>query len=47
VKEVDYQGYLVAETFVSPLGEVGRGLFIWRPLADDLDAAARQASDFI
>jgi D-psicose/D-tagatose/L-ribulose 3-epimerase len=47
LKAVDYQGYLVAETFVSPLGEVGRGLFIWRTLADDLDTAARQAADFI
>lgn len=45
--EISYQGYLVAETFVNPRGEVGRGLFIWRELAGDLDQAARQAADFL
>ena len=45
--DVNYQGYLVAESFVNPAGEVGRGLFIWRPLSDDLDLAAAQASLFI
>ena len=47
LKEVNYQGYLVAETFVNPAGEVGRGLFIWRVLAPDLDLAAKQAAEFI
>jgi D-psicose/D-tagatose/L-ribulose 3-epimerase len=45
--EIDYQGYLIAETFVNPAGEVGRGLFIWRQLADHLDQEARQAAQFI
>ena len=44
---IDYQGFLVAETFVNPAGEVGRGLFIWRDLASNLDQAAKQAADFI
>jgi D-psicose/D-tagatose/L-ribulose 3-epimerase len=47
LKDVGYKGYLVAETFVNPAGEVGRGLFIWRNLADDLDLAANQAADFL
>ena len=47
LRDISYQGYLVAETFVNPQGEVGRGLFIWRDLAEDLDQAARQAADFI
>lgn len=47
LKDVKYQGYLVAETFVNPAGEVGRGLFIWRQLAVDLDEAAKKAADFI
>ena len=47
LKEIGYSGYLVAETFVNPEGDVGRGLSIWRPLAEDLDLAARQAAEFI
>ncbi len=45
--EVGYDGYLVAETFVNPAGEVGRGLFIWRQLAEDLDTAAKKTADFL
>lgn len=45
--DVNYRGYLVAETFVNPAGEVGRGLFIWRELASDLDQSARIAAEFI
>lgn len=44
---INYQGYLVAETFVSPAGEVGRGMFIWRNLADDLDTNARLTAEFL
>jgi D-psicose/D-tagatose/L-ribulose 3-epimerase len=47
LNDIDYNGYLVAETFVNPQGEVGRGLFIWRSLADELDLTAKQAADFI
>jgi D-psicose/D-tagatose/L-ribulose 3-epimerase len=47
LRDVGYRGYLVAETFVNPAGEVGRGLFIWRKLADDLDASAKQAAEFL
>lgn len=45
--DIHYQGYLVAETFVNPAGEVGRGLSIWRPLAEDLDENAHQTAEFI
>jgi len=44
---IAYRGYIVAEVFVNPAGEVGRGLYIWRSLADDLDAAAQQAAVFL
>ena len=47
IRQVNYGGYVVTEIFVNPAGEVGRGLFIWRPLADDLDEAARQAATFL
>lgn len=47
LNDIGYKGYLVAETFVNPAGEVGRGLFIWRKLADDLDLAASQAAEFL
>jgi D-psicose/D-tagatose/L-ribulose 3-epimerase len=45
--DVNYQGSLVAETFVNPAGEVGEGLFIWRELADDLDGAAARTAAFL
>jgi D-psicose/D-tagatose/L-ribulose 3-epimerase len=45
--DVGYQGWLTVESFVSPGGEVGPALFIWRPLADDLDAEARRGASFV
>lgn len=47
LRAIDYRGFLVVETFVSPAGEVGQGLFIWRELAADLDENAFQAAAFI
>jgi D-psicose/D-tagatose/L-ribulose 3-epimerase len=44
---VQYSGYLVAETFVNPAGEVGRGLFIWRNLAEDLAQNAAETARFL
>jgi D-psicose/D-tagatose/L-ribulose 3-epimerase len=44
---IHYQGYLVAESFVNPAGEVGRGLNIWRSLADELDLNAREIARFL
>ena len=45
--DIAYDGYLVAELFVNPQGEVGRGLFIWRPLAENLDQAAKKTAEFM
>lgn len=47
LQDIQYPGYLVAETFVNPAGEVGRGMYIWRPLAEDLDEAAADAARFM
>jgi D-psicose/D-tagatose/L-ribulose 3-epimerase len=47
LQAINYQGYLVAESFVNPAGEVGRGLYIWRDLAEDLDANAREIARFL
>jgi D-psicose/D-tagatose/L-ribulose 3-epimerase len=44
---IDYQGWLVVEAYVRPEGEVGRGVFVWRPLSDKLDADAREAASFL
>lgn len=45
---INYQGYLVVESFVNPAGEVGRGLFIHRNLATtDLNHAAHRAATFL
>jgi D-psicose/D-tagatose/L-ribulose 3-epimerase len=45
--EVNYQGWLVIETFPTPGNEVGRTVYTWRPLVQDLDAEARQSVEFI
>ncbi|MCB2210399.1 sugar phosphate isomerase/epimerase [bacterium] len=44
---INYDGYLVAETFVRPVGEVGSGMYIWRELAPDLAENARETARFI
>jgi len=45
--KIDYQEWLVIESFVRPAGEVGRGLFIWRPLGVELDQDAAQGAQFL
>lgn len=47
LKSIEYRRYLVTEAFVNPAGEVGRGLNIWRELADNLDAAAADGARFM
>jgi D-psicose/D-tagatose/L-ribulose 3-epimerase len=47
LKQIQYPGYVVAEVFVNPAGEVGRGLSIWRPLASDLMETARETAAFL
>jgi hypothetical protein len=41
VDAIGYQGYIVAETFINPAGEVGRGMNIWRPLRASPPAAGQ------
>lgn len=47
LQAINYQGYLVAESFVNPAGEVGRGMYIWRRMADALDANAQEIARFL
>jgi D-psicose/D-tagatose/L-ribulose 3-epimerase len=47
VKAVNYRGYVVGEVFVNPTGEVGRGMAIWRELAPDLMATAKETAQFL
>ena len=47
LEAIHYSGYIVAETFVNPAGEVGRGMFIWHTLAADLEANARETARFL
>lgn len=44
---IAYKGFLVAESFVNPAGEVGRGMFIWRSMAEDLDRNAADIAQFL
>ncbi len=47
LQDIHYKNYVVAEVFVNPEGEVGRGLSIWRPLASDLLETARETASFL
>jgi D-psicose/D-tagatose/L-ribulose 3-epimerase len=58
LQAINFKGYIGTEAFVNPAGEVGRGLFLWRPLAgsaqvvhpmtlDELDREAAQAAAFM
>ncbi len=47
IHAINYQGYIIAETFVNPIGEVGSGLYIWRSMAANLDEAAKSAATFL
>ena len=44
---IGYQGWLVVEAFVRPEGEVGRDLYIWRPISETLDADVRGAAQLL
>ena len=44
---IDYQGWLVMECFVQPGDEVGRDLFIWRRLYEDLQRDAQAGAAFM
>lgn len=44
---IDYRGFLVAESFVNPAGEVGQGLYIWRELAENMDTNAVEIAEFL
>lgn len=39
LKDINYNGYLVMEPFVSPGGGVGEDIKVWRDLSDNADAA--------
>jgi D-psicose/D-tagatose/L-ribulose 3-epimerase len=45
--QIDYQGWIVMESFVQPKGEVGQTLNIWRNLANDLNEEASQGASFL
>ncbi len=47
LRGIVYRGFLVAESFVNPAGEVGQGMYIWRNLADSLDANAQEIARFL
>ena len=47
INEIHYEGYIVAEVFVNPAGEVGRGLSIWRSLAPELMETAKETASFL
>lgn len=49
LRQIDYRGHVVMEPFVTPGGEVGRDIRVYRDLGErmDLDQEARQALTFI
>ncbi|NMC30636.1 MAG: sugar phosphate isomerase/epimerase [Pelolinea sp.] len=47
LQKIKYKNYVVAEVFVNPAGEVGRGLSTWRPLAYNLVQTAEETALFL
>ena len=48
LREVNYQGRLVIESFIQKGGEVGKALFIWRDsIPADIDAAVSESLGFL
>jgi D-psicose/D-tagatose/L-ribulose 3-epimerase len=45
--DIDYDGWIVMESFVRPQGEVGQTLSIWHDQIDDLAEEARLGSTFL
>lgn len=47
--DIDFQGPLVMEPFLTPGGTIGRAVGVWRDIVKnpDLDALAEQAADFV
>ena len=43
LKEVDYQGRIVAEPFIKSGGEVGNAIFVWRDLVENATEEVRDA----
>jgi D-psicose/D-tagatose/L-ribulose 3-epimerase len=47
LKDVDYQGSVVIESFTSQVKEIARAVCIWREIAPSQDAIAVQGLDFL
>jgi D-psicose/D-tagatose/L-ribulose 3-epimerase len=47
LKAINYQGFIVSETFINPTGEVGYGMNIWQLQNHDLDIAAKSGLGFL
>jgi D-psicose/D-tagatose/L-ribulose 3-epimerase len=47
LREVNYQGALVIESFVPGVKEIARAASIWRPLAPDSEYIARKGLEFL
>jgi D-psicose/D-tagatose/L-ribulose 3-epimerase len=47
LEEINYRGYIVAETFVEANTEVGSGMNIWRTLEEEKDRSAKEAAVFL
>lgn len=47
LKDIDYQGYLVIESFIPGIGGIAEQCAIWRRLAPDADHLAREGLRFL
>ena len=47
LREIDYQGRVIIETFSDPIEAIARAAAIWRPLAPDADTLARDGLRFL
>jgi len=47
LKDANYEGYMVIESFTTAITEIARAVSLWRPLAESQDLLAEEGLDFL
>ncbi|MDV7085964.1 sugar phosphate isomerase/epimerase [Rhodococcus sp. IEGM 248] len=47
LREIDYRGSIVVESFLPTVAEIARAVSLWRPVAPSMDALAREGLAFL
>jgi D-psicose/D-tagatose/L-ribulose 3-epimerase len=47
LREIDYSGSIVVESFLPTVKEIARAVSLWRPVAESMDALAGDSVRFL